>query len=382
MRGSKLDLKDIRGRMMTVRLQALKDIRSEIEDYLTQEPQMNSLTFVKNNLFSREIQSNNLVEGYGDTIPTIENLIAKTATIDDPKIRHRILNLYEAYKYILDHRGPIDKDGLRKLYSITSDDLLDLKLLLKMGPYYRKAPVWIYRNGKQPDEGMPFDRLDEFMDAYFKFLNDFDMLTIDRDSEEFVGTREFIKSQIAHYYFVYIHPFFDVNGRTSRTMAMWYLLNKKAYAYIIFNRGISFSKGVYYSKIVDTTKTKDLTYFVRYMLETVQKEFEKEYLIARVAEETAGGLTNEEAETLLFYLSLNEKEKTTIDIAKLLNRYNNKFEVRKTYDERIVPLLDKGIFDVARETKKKMSSDLSFTNKVITLRPIDMDPEKVKHLNL
>ena len=379
MRGNRVNLRDIRGRMMTVRLNALKDIRREIEEYLSQEPQMNTMAFVKNNLFSREIQSNNLVEGYGDTIPTIESLIAKTSTNDDTKIRHRILNLYEAYKYILDNRGPIDKDALRKLYSITSNDLLEINLLLKMGPYYRKAPVYIYRNGKQPDEGMPYDRLDEFMDAYFKFLNEFDLLTIDRGSEEFESTREFIKSQILHYYFVYIHPFFDVNGRTSRTMAMWYLLNKKAYAYIIFNRGISFSKGTYYSKIVDTTNTNDLTYFVKYMLEIVQKEFEKEYLIARVAENVRGGLTNEEAETLLFYLSMNEREKTVIDISKLLNRYNSRFEVTKTYDERIVPLLDKGIFDVTRETKKQISG---FSNKVIALRPVDVDPDKVKHLNL
>ena len=42
-----------------------------------------------------------------------------------------------------------------------------------------------------------------------------------------------------HFYFVYIHPYFDVNGRTSRTLAMWYLLNEEAYPYIIFNRAIN-----------------------------------------------------------------------------------------------------------------------------------------------
>ena len=56
----------------------------------------------------------------------------------------------------------------------------------------------------------------------------------------------FLKSQIMHFYFVYIHPYYDINGRTARTTSMWYLLNKEAYPFIIFNRGISLNKKEYY----------------------------------------------------------------------------------------------------------------------------------------
>ena len=44
---------------------------------------------------------------------------------------------------------------------------------------------------------------------------------------------------------VYIHPYYDVNGRTARTLSLWYLLQKKTYPFVIFNRGISLSKGEY-----------------------------------------------------------------------------------------------------------------------------------------
>src|SRR5690606_40031597 len=40
-------------------------------------------------------------------------------------------------------------------------------------------------------------------------------------------TDSYIKSQIVHFYFVYIHPYYDVNGRTSRTLSMWYLFEKE-----------------------------------------------------------------------------------------------------------------------------------------------------------
>ena len=66
-------------------------------------------------------------------------------------------------------------------------------------------------------------------------------------------TLEFIKSQIIHFQFVNIHLYYDINGRTARTTAMWYLLNKQIYPYIIFNRAISLNKNEYY-KLIKNTK--------------------------------------------------------------------------------------------------------------------------------
>ena len=73
-----------------------------------------------------------------------------------------------------------------------------------------------------------------------------------------------------HFYFVYIHPYFDVNGRTSRTMSMWYLLKNEAYPFIIFNRGISFKGSKYDRVIKDTKESNDMTCFLLMMLETLK----------------------------------------------------------------------------------------------------------------
>mgnify|MGYP003296361204 FL=1 len=74
-----------------------------------------------------------------------------------------------------------------------------------------------------------------------------------------------------HFYFVYIHPYFDINGRTSRTVAMWYLLNNSIYPYIIFNRGINFDST--YDKTIRECKDRyEITKFLKYMLINVKKE--------------------------------------------------------------------------------------------------------------
>ena len=54
----------------------------------------------------------------------------------------------------------------------------------------------------------------------------------DNNGETFGNATDyFIKSQIMHFYFVYIHPYFDINGRTARTTSLWHLLNEKAYPF-------------------------------------------------------------------------------------------------------------------------------------------------------
>ena len=43
-----------------------------------------------------------------------------------------------------------------------------------MGEYYREAPVYILKKGRldiEPYQGINYEKIDEFMDKYFEFLN-------------------------------------------------------------------------------------------------------------------------------------------------------------------------------------------------------------------
>ncbi len=367
------NLRKLNGTRFYLRPDAIKSIKSSLDTFLDSETSLNSLAFAKRVMFDSEIRANNQVEGYGDDIEVIKRAIENSQSISDVEKRARIQNLYHAYHYILNH-GDINKSSLRELYGIISKDVLDSYDVANMGEFYRTRPVYILKNGRLDgsiDTGLPVERIEEFLNMYFEFLN-----------TNLTGTEtdEYIKSQILHFYFVYIHPYFDVNGRTSRTLAMWYLLNKKAYAYIIFNRGISFKGSSYDSTIVHSKETNDLTYFIRMMLETVELELEKEYFMQQAADAASYKLTAKDYQTLLYLLSM-KAEKNIFTFAEMYNRNtsSDRKRVEEIYEEMIVPLLDKGVLDLGRKMK---SEHKRMENRALILRPLDVDKSKVKNLQI
>ena len=368
-----LDLKTTDGIKLFIRPERYINVKQELIDFLKGKRHLRTKVFAKTVMFSHELKANNQIEGYSDDVEIIKKVIARTKDIQDKDKRQRILNLYHGYNYILKTKE-INQETLKKLYSILSKDLLEERDLKRMGEYYRTAPVYILKHGRldiEPDEGVIASDIDKYMENYFNFLN--------KDIEGDI-TDEYIKSQILHYYFVYIHPYFDVNGRTSRTLSMWYLINKKSYPYIIFNRGISFKDSEYTKVIEDVRKFHDLSYFIDYMLTTLKIELEKEYVMQLEANLASDKLNGTDYQTLLYFLTM-KGTKTVLDFANMYNRFNDKKRVKEIYDTMIVPLLDKQVLDIVRTTKKNMFDDNS--NLVLDLRnKEEISKDKVKRLVL
>ena len=368
-----LNLKTTDGIKLFLRPSRFLKVKQELIDFLRNEKYLYTKAFVKTTMFSHELKANNQIEGYGDDVEIIEKVIAHAEDINDKDKRQRILNLYHGYNYILKTKE-INQDTLKKLYSILSEGLLNSTDSVRMGKYYRTAPVYILKRGRldvEPDQGVLAHEIDAYMNDYFAFLN-----------QDISGdlTDEYIKSQILHYYFVYIHPYFDVNGRTSRTLSMWYLINKKIYPYIIFNRGISFKDSEYTKVIEDARSFRDLSYFIDYMLTTVKVELEKEYVMQVEANLASDKLTLADYQTLLYFLTMKGC-KTVLDFANIYNRFNDKKKVKEVYETMIVPLLDKKVLDVERQTKKNMFDDNN--NLVLKLRnKNEISKDKVKRLVL
>ena len=214
-----------------------------------------------------------------------------------------------------------------------------------MGDYYREGDVFIFYSAdasKLPDKGVDPSKVEYYMNKLFSFINtDFNSNSL---------TDEFIKSQIMHFYFVYIHPYFDTNGRTARTTSMWYLLNKKAYPYLIFNRGIDLSKNDYYKVIKKTKENSNITDFASYMLNSLYSELEKEHIIQNI--KSLNDLNAIDYQTLHYILSMNGNS-SLLDFSSMYNKYNNKKRVKDIDKEMIRPLIDKGILQFDRKTDKK-----------------------------
>lgn len=368
-----LDLPTEEGRKLFLRPERFKDTAEELQTFIENEKEISTKDFAKKVMFSHELKANNQVEGYTDDINVIESINKRLSDAEKEKRKH-VINLRKAYSYILSHKN-IDKESLRKLYAILSEGLIDELDLQDMGEYYRENAVHILQKGRLAPilkECVDYHDIEYYMEKYFEFLHSKNL-----DTE----TEEYIKSQILHYYFVYIHPYFDVNGRTSRTMSMWYLLNKKAYPYIIFNRGISFKDNLYTKAIEDVKKYYDLSYFIEFMLNTVKVELEKEYIMQSVAGNTSEKLRAVDFQTMLLMLTM-KGEITVKDFIYTYKRFNEKKSSKEIYEELILPLIDLDILQVVRYTKGHIYNDVA--NMVITLNKnkIDNDPAKIKRLKI
>lgn len=371
----KLPLKTLTGIPFRINIDILKEIEEELELFLLEEDFMNTHDFSKKVMFNQEIKANNTVEGYNDSVSFIKKVIENASEEQNIEKRNRIINLYNGYQYILKGKD-ITEENVLKLYKILSKDLLEEYDLSHMGEKYRKAPVYILKSGRlddSMDEGIPYKKIEEYMDSYFEFIDTFKV----DDSQ----TEEFIKSQIMHFYFVYIHPFFDINGRSSRTIAMWYLLNKEVYPYIIFNRGINFDSN--YDRVIGTSKIRlDITEFLKYMLISVKKELEKEYIIHNLDSQSERQWHTIDYQALNYFLALNG-EKTVLDYATTYNRLNTKKNTKTIFENMLLPMIEDETLKITRTTKKNMFENVP--NLVLELnkdKVNEINLEKVKRLKL
>ena len=344
-----------------------------IENFLEETPNMNTLEFASDALEYKELKANNNIEGITDDIEEIEKAIRNEKNIPWNK-KERIINLHRGYRYILTHKN-INKESLRELYAILSEGLLDEYSINNMGQYYRNKPVYILWDGRldmQPIKGINEKEIDDYMNNLLNFINTYEANT---------SMDNFIKSQIMHFYFVYIHPYFDVNGRTARTTAMWHLLNEEAYPYIIFNRAISLNKRKYTYKLNDVRRRGDITLFLRYMLKEVLKEFEKEKIISNIKENSNQEITRPEAQIIEYLLTL-KGELTILDLATKYNAYNMYKEPEEIASSYIYPQIEKGILINNGSTKHRLTKDMPNIKLAISSDLLDIDKNKIKSINL
>ena len=363
------------GTNIRINREYIKPQEEEILEFLDGLDYMKTLKFARSMMISQEIKSNNVIEGIKDDLSIIDKVITQRKEDLSQTERQRIINLYHGYQYILTHKT-INKDTLKELYQLLSENILEPRDKERMGEYYRTAPVYIIKGSRldvEPYMGIDETKIDYHMNQLFEFIND--------DTLEKTEIDKFVKSQIMHFYFVYIHPYFDVNGRTSRTVAMWYLLNNKNYPYIIFNRAIAFNQKNYEPNIIKGRTYGDLTLFIKYMLESVEQELEKEYLIHNIEENTNEYLSKYDLQMLEYLLTMNGNI-TIKDLITIYNRYNSKEKITKTLEEKIKPLIDKKILIPKRNTKKLITPTIQ--NMEISLNPelIELDKTKIKHLDI
>jgi len=234
------------------------DLKSAIETYYSLSKDVSSIqdrfssSFIESRIYS-EIEGSLNVENVPTTRRRLKELLEENAPA---KSKNDIIikNMKSAIDFVND-LPDFNKENLFKLYSILSKDCLDKDDKLKPGDYYRYDSVEIDRY-----HGCPHSEIDECMNSLFNYVNK--MLKENKDS-----SLSAMLPQICHYYIIYIHPYFDYNGRTARMVSYWvYLLNGTHSFPPIISEAINQTKNKYYQAIENSRDShNDLTYFLKYL---------------------------------------------------------------------------------------------------------------------
>lgn len=211
-----------------------------------------------------ELQNTNDIEGVKSTkeelVKSAKELEKNTASSE------RFTSMLYSYNKLLSGQLRLleNPKDIRKIYDylvvdeITLDELPD-------GEIFRKDVTNIYKSsgtGKVIHRGItPEKEIVKAIEEMIHFLNDEDSVP------------SIVKIAIAHYYFGYIHPFYDGNGRTSRFISSLYL-NKELsmLTAISLSRGCNKSRSKYlesFEKSNSIASNGEMNYFIDTFLEII-----------------------------------------------------------------------------------------------------------------
>ena len=189
------------------------------------------------------------------------------------KSEQMVKNNYQALLYVLDHLDdPITAQTLIDIARIVTHEASD-----EMVEGFRTIPVYV--TGREgvvytPPEAAAVPTM---MDDLIAFIAESELHPL-------------LKACIAHFYFVYVHPFTDGNGRTARALSYMMLLRTgyDFFRYFSISGLIAEERSRYYKSMRQVEMSgNDMTYFIDYYSAMLSRSVGKmkEHLLGHVLTE-------------------------------------------------------------------------------------------------
>lgn len=223
-----------------------------------------------------EMQNTNEIEGVRSTREEIARSVREINKGSRKKVRFS--SMVKSYNKLLSDDLDVleSPEDIRKIYDylvneeITKEDKPD-------GTIFRKGRTYVLKKsgtGKEIHRGItPETQIIHHVTEMIKLLKD----------EQYP---ELIKIAVAHYYFGYIHPFYDGNGRTSRFISSIYLNNSLSkLAAISLSRGCNTYNKKYLEAFENTNKVGnrgEMNCFIESFLEIILSSLQE--MIAEIKE--------------------------------------------------------------------------------------------------
>ena len=213
-----------------------------------------------------EIVSTLSIEQIDTSRESVRNVLSGFAPQNEAE--NRIAGMKKGFEFIADKNNRITAETVRYLYEIMVNPFLeDEKDRLSANQLYRTGAVHIVNQTRNVTvhDGMAHNKLSYHMDELFAFIQTQDSMN------------DLHKAAAIHYYFAYLHPYFDGNGRMARMLHLWYLLQQgySASLFLPFSSIIQKTKQDYYKAFDYTEKNVlisgrlDITPFLSYFADVV-----------------------------------------------------------------------------------------------------------------
>ncbi|MBC2345380.1 Fic family protein [Listeria welshimeri] len=210
-------------------------------------------------LLINELQSTNEIEGIQSTKKEIADAIVEI--VNNNKVDRstkRFIGLVKLYGYVSDETEITNILQFREIYDELVSDEVDDECKLD-GEIFRKSFVGVQKNGAFVHKGVePEARIIDYLNRLINFIQNNSM-------------PDLFKYMVAHYYFEYIHPFYDGNGRTGRYLVCsWIGKTLDRFSSITLSYIINRHKDEYYKAFEQAShplNAGEITFFCEKMLE-------------------------------------------------------------------------------------------------------------------
>lgn len=199
------------------------------------------------------------IEGARTTVEKVRKAYDKPKSKDDKMVVNTIHGMNFAYE------NQITMANIRELWEIVTDGVCENEHL--SGTEFRTGMVYVGSNTDIIHTPATPDQIAGMMRKWFQFA----------DTSQYSF---WLTACILHFYFVYIHPYCDGNGRTARILTQSFLLHKgkDKIKYLPLSRTINNSLSGYYGALKEAEQVQtngkrwiDITVFVDYLLGCIEE---------------------------------------------------------------------------------------------------------------
>ena len=268
----------------------------------------------------RSIHSSLAIEANSLSLESVESIIDNKLVLGNRKEIQEVKNANELYEHINDYNWKDEKDFIKA-------HTLMMKYFDDDNGYYRNHGEGVKSGDKVIYSAPQSILVPSLMKSLFRFM-------IDNENK----IHPLVLSCIFHYYFVYVHPFSDGNGRMARFWVSLILTNwNSKFEYIPIEEEIYLNQQKYYDSIAQCHVNGNANVFIDFMLMCINSSIEK-IIIQETTQKTTQKIKLNKNQLKIIELIKYNSMITRNELADKLNITSDgvKYNLKKLVDNDII----------------------------------------------